>query len=419
MKDLLSERLTAMIASPVGIRIRRTLGIGPAPISNHEIDGIKVAGQVVVYFSDVPNRSYQLQQWLPVLERLHETHPVVLVFRKVPTFRQFRRLTSLPKIFLRRYDDLMNFYEFNDFKLALYVNNGVANFQSLSAPQIVHVHVNHGESDKLSMVSNQAKAYDKTFVAGPAAIERHAKALVDFDLTKLVQVGRPQLDQFFNSRLPPFAGTTVLYAPTWEGENEANNYSSLILYGERIVSTLASIPELRVVYKPHPRIFASLDPETVEAHTKIVSMLHEQNSIGKSHIISETENILDLFEDTNVLVTDISSVGLDFLYLHPQKPLVLAERRNDLVALHEEAPISRCCPVISASTVDELLPNIQNHFDGSLGMLSRLEMRKFYFGDFSKGQSTEKFLETVGTLIRERATKLPMSGLPRNSEYVD
>ena len=94
----------------------------------------------------------------------------------------------------------------------------------------------------------------------------------------------------------------------------------------------------------------------MEAHAKTVSMLHKQNSLGISHMISETENILDLFEDRNVLVTDISSVGLDLLYLHPQKPLILAERRNDLAALHEETPISRCCPVISASTVDELPP---------------------------------------------------------------
>ncbi len=58
----------------------------------------------------------------------------------------------------------------------------------------MHIHVNHGESDKVSMVSNQAKAYDKVFVAGEAAVRRHRAALVDFDESTLVRVGRPQLD---------------------------------------------------------------------------------------------------------------------------------------------------------------------------------------------------------------------------------
>ena len=174
------------------------------------MDRIHVAGEVVVYLSDVPNRAYQLEQWLPALENLNKVHPVVLVFRKVPTMRQFRSMTTLPKILLRRYDDLVNFYKFNDFKVCLYVNNGVANFQSLSIPELVHVHVNHGESDKLSMVSNQAKAYDKTFVAGPAAMERHEAALIDFDLGSFVKVGRPQLDSSFKSPIPEFSGRTVM-----------------------------------------------------------------------------------------------------------------------------------------------------------------------------------------------------------------
>ena len=178
----------------------------------------------------------------------------------------------------------MNFYEFNDFKLAHY---GLPMSMSITAK------------------TTNSRWCD-------------TKALADFDLTKLVKTRRPQLDQVFDSRLPAFSGTTVLHTPTWEGENEAKNYSSLVLYGECLVSTLVLVPELRVVYKPHPRIFASLDVET--------------------------ENILNLFEDRNVLATDISSVGLELLYRHPQKPLILAERRNDLAALHEETPISRCSP---------------------------------------------------------------------------
>ena len=52
---------------------------------------------------------------------------------------------------------------------------------------MLHVHVNHGESDKLSMVSNHAKAYDRVFVAGEAAVQRHLDGLLEFDTSRLVR----------------------------------------------------------------------------------------------------------------------------------------------------------------------------------------------------------------------------------------
>ena len=60
----------------------------------------------------------------------------------------------------------MTLYDIGDFKVGIYVNNSNRNFQSLNNPRMLHVHVNHGESDKLSSFSNQVKAYDRVFVAG-------------------------------------------------------------------------------------------------------------------------------------------------------------------------------------------------------------------------------------------------------------
>ncbi len=177
-------------------------------------------------------------------------------------------------------------------RLCLYVNNGVANFQSLSVPELVHVHVNHGESDKLSMVSNQAKAYDKTFVAGPAAVERHRAALIDFNLDSLVQVGRPQLDSSFKSPIPKFSGRTVMYAPTWEGENDANNYTSLEIFGERIITSLVSLPNTRVVYKPHPRISTTTNKDMAAANARVIEILHENHVAGGKHLVDDSTTSL-------------------------------------------------------------------------------------------------------------------------------
>ncbi|MDO2936055.1 CDP-glycerol glycerophosphotransferase family protein [Paeniglutamicibacter sulfureus] len=405
VKDWLAEQLRSAIVSKPGVKARRWLGLASAPVANHELDQIPVAAEVVVYFSDVVNKAYQLEQWLPTLEKLHQTHRVVLVFRKVPSFRHFRKLTGLPKIFVRRLDDLVNLYESNNFKLCLYVNNGVANFQSLSTAKPVHVHINHGESDKLSMVSNQAKAYDKIFVAGPAAIERHRAVLLDFDLDRLITVGRPQLDTHFASELPAFHGRTFMYAPTWEGENDANNYTSMDVFGEKIVEALIALPNTRVIYKPHPRIPTSTNPAIAGAHDHIRAMLEEQNAVGGQHLIAESFNILALFNDVDGLITDVSSVGLDYLYLHPEKPLILTDRRDDLEKLNREVPVSRASPVISESTRDVILTDLAPLL-GCSGNMQRLHMRSFYFGDRERGSSTTAFIEAVGKLIGERERQL-------------
>lgn len=405
MKEWLGPQLKSVVNSKSGIKVRRWLGMAPATVSNQEIDHVPVAGDVVVYFSDVLNKTYQLEQWLPTLEKLHEHHRVILVFRKIPTLRHFRKLTDLPKIFVRRFDDLVSLYDYNDFKLCLYVNNGVANFQSLSAARLVHVHVNHGESDKLSMVSNQAKAYDKVFVAGPAAIERHRKVLIDFDSTQLLSVGRPQLDQNFASVVEPFMGRTIMYAPTWEGENEANNYTSLDLFGVKIIRMLVALDNTRIIYKPHPRVWTSTNPSITEAHASIIELLNPMNHKGMNHVIAEGQNILDLFEDVDVLITDISSVGLDFLYLHVDRPLILTDRRNDMLSLNTEAPISKACPVINVDNQATMF----NDFEGVLLRTSseqREQMRTFYFGERLKGESTRDFLAAVDALISERELQL-------------
>ena len=375
-----------------------------------EYDGSYVKAEVVVYFGDRSSKFYQLEQWIPVLEQLHKHHKVVIVVRKGSALTSVLETTHLPVVFKRKFDPLQTFYHANDFKLALYVNNGMTNFQSLSFAPMVHVHVNHGESDKLSMVSNQAKAYDKVFVAGEAAVERHRRALIDFDESQLVRVGRPQLDIERPLELEPSSARTIMYAPTWEGENDANNYTSVDLFGPQIVEAVLRIPDARLIYKPHPRVETSKDPEMVEANARILELIVAANSpiVDETlqHQVLMQGDILGMFDTVDLLITDISSVGLDFLYLHPNKPLVLTDRRNDSETLNAEAPISRATPLINESTIDRvesLISEMLNH-DSSVEV--RHELRRHYFGDGEPGSSSVLFTEAVSRLIADRTVAL-------------
>src|SRR5699024_10658595 len=191
---------------------------------------------------------------------------------------------------------------------------------------------------KLSMVTNQAKSYDKVFVAGDAAIERHRRALIDFDESALVKIGRPQLGIDRPAELDPSTAQSIMYAPTWEGENESNNYTSVDLYGPQIVEATLRIPNTRLIYKPHPRVEASSDPASTEANTRIRALIDQANEAiidpAQQHQVLMQGDILAMFVAVDLLVTDISSVGLDFLYLEPHKPLALTDRRTDTTELN-------------------------------------------------------------------------------------
>lgn len=394
------------VRTKTGMKVRNALGLTQGQSGNHELDAVPVPGQIVVYFSDVPSKSYQLHQWLPVLERLHEVRPVLLVFRKVQTLRHFSDATKLPKIFVRRLEDLVTLYDSNDFSLCLYVNNGVANFQSLSNSRLVHVHINHGESDKLSMVSNQAKAYDHVMIAGNAALERHRAVLMDFDESRLLPIGRPQLDVDYTPILPAFEGRTVMYAPTWEGENSANNYTSMDVYGQQVIERLLAEPATRVIYKPHPRILNSSDVGVANAHLSILASLEESNAGGGKHVAALDEDILALFGDVDALVADVSSVGLDFLYLRPERPLILTDRRNDRESMNRDAPISGACPVIDGQPGNDVIELLIELIDRDAFKEQRLAMREHYFGHRVKGESTADFIRVIGELIDRRQAQL-------------
>ena len=360
--------------------------------------------EVVVYFPDPPSKFYQLAQWLPVLEELAERHRVLIVTRRKGSFERLDGCTTLAKAHAPWFRHLSELYDQIDFKVALYVNNGTRNFQSLAHQAMLHVHINHGESDKICMVSNQVKAYDRVLVAGEAALQRHQAALINFDQNKLVPVGRPQLDHVPASSLPTSERRTIVYAPTWEGENEANNYTSVDVYGAEIVSTVLAQPNVRLIYKPHPRIAHSTDESVREGHARIVELIESAQAADEQagHRVLLEGDMLALLTCCDQLITDVSSVALDFLYLSPDKPMFITDRRNDRELLERDSPVTRSSHIIDRSTLSTLGRTLTAEPTRATLQDDRQRMRTFYFGDGEVGESTERFVKTVSELIDER-----------------
>jgi hypothetical protein len=362
------------------------------PFTSESAGGAKVA----YFFADTPSRIYQIAQWLPVIEKSPADLNAVIITRSAATSEELRKLTNVPIIHARTFDLLMSLLELSKFKAIIYVNNSYQNFQTLSYQQAVHIHINHGESDKISMVSNQAKAYDRVFVAGPAAKDRYLKAVAWIDQNKLITVGRPQLDL----GQTPFAAEpklkTITYAPTWEGEDEANNYTSMDLYGKKIIDAALSQSDCRTIYKPHPRILTSKDPEVVAAHKYIISRLNKT-----PHQVLLEGDVIEVLLGTDLLISDISSVTLDYLYLKPEGAIFLSDRRTDFAALESESPVASAATIIDGESVDELSTRLKKTLEKDDLAAKRAEVCRYYFGGIAAGESSKTYFAAILKSINE------------------
>jgi hypothetical protein len=360
--------------------------------------------RVIAYFAGDPTRTYQLAQWLEVLEVLDRVHPVGLVLRDPDSAELIASRTDLPVLTATTFPELTELYAELDAKVVLYCNNSVLNFESLLDSRMLHVHVNHGESDKQSMASNNAKAYDRVFVAGDAAVDRYVTGLLDFDASRLVRVGRPQLDLPRTPLLAPSTRRTVLYAPTWEGDADYNDYTSVDTLGEAIVRAILEVPDVRLVYKPHPKVTTSLTPAIADAHLAIMGLVEEAARLDPTagHTQVLTGDILAVMPGCDAMVTDVSSVGLDWLYLHTDKPILLTDPHGDLEALHHQAPVSRCADVVGADDVRDLASLLDARLTHDEHHLARVAMRHHYFDDLDVGESTGRFLTEVTRLVTLR-----------------
>jgi CDP-glycerol glycerophosphotransferase (TagB/SpsB family) len=209
-------------------------------------------------------------------------------------------------------------------------------------------------------------------------------------------VGRPQLDLDIDSPLSESELTTITYAPTWEGEDEVNNYTSVDLYGPQIVEAALAVPHARLVYKPHPQVVESADPLVRANHKKIVDLI---SRAGAPHAYLPKANILGILPETDLLIADVSSVTLDYLYLRPHSPILLSDRRSNPAQLLADSPMSAACAVIDQNSISHIGELMTTALDADTHRDDRARMRTYYFGDTAKGSSTQAFWSAITSEI--------------------
>lgn len=367
-----------------------------------------------VYFQSGMDSVYQLEQWLWPMEQLsrHLGENALEIFVRDPQVAEhISRLTSLPVRFSRLTKGLDEFMSAPSLRLVFYVNQATGNFQGLRFPSPAHVHLSHGESEKISMVSNQLKAYDGVFTAGEAARVRIRRRLIGMSDDRMFDVGRPSLDRprvvpdewrrFLTSAdatATTQEGPVVFYAPTWEGDSDAMAYGSLAMNGEAIVCGLLGAG-YRVLFRPHPRT-GVLQPAFRAAVEHVKTILDEH----PAGFVDTTSEVGWQFDAADIALVELSSVAYDWLSV--QKPLVMVEPHNPGAELLPGGLLDRC-PTLGRD--DDVAVGVVELIRRELaaGDSTRIaQLSNWYLGPTGPGDQVKRFISASTSMIESRSAQL-------------
>lgn len=357
--------------------------------------------KVAVYFADGAVNMYQMRQWYRPLEELSKRWPVVVLARQATGAEKLLEEDSPPVAFVPTVRDLERFIATQDIRVVLYVNQNTRNFQMFRYGRRWHVFINHGESDKMYMTTNQYKAYDYAFVAGQAARDRLSRTLWDYDVDRrTIEIGRPQADHY-SGTLPytPDERTVVLYAPTWEGDRPSAHYGSIASHGETLVTRLLATGAHRVIYRPHPRS-GVVDEEYGAAHRRIVAAIEAANAADASahHVYDSAPELGWQLSAADVAIVDISAMVYD--RLAAGKPLMITRPVDDQASIDMQGYLADC-EWLTVEGAGDVVAEVER-VRADDAAIARLQMWvQHYFGDTTQGVATAKFHAAVERLMQE------------------
>lgn len=342
-----------------------------------------------VYFSGQPGLKYQLAMWLPYLEKLE--HRYVIVLREPSLFAPVRTITSAPVACCESMTALDE-VTVPSLEAAFYVNNAMKNTHFVRHPQLTHIQLLHGDSDKPPSYHPAAKMYDRLFVAGQAAIDRYHDHGVPIPADRFDIVGRPQVepievtDQHIGERAPK----VVLYAPTWTGFSSDVNYCSLPVAMPLLRALLAR--DVTVILRSHP--FTNKDSASSTRLSALQDLLAEDaRESGRAHVFgaaAERERtIVDCFNAADALISDVSSVVSDFLF--SAKPFAITDMVGEGDRFTDTFPMAKAAYVLRGdlSNLDAVLDEL---LETDPLEECRREARTYYLGDFPAENYADAFV---------------------------
>lgn len=305
--------------------------------------------------------------------------PLVLLLREYKHLIHERERASTHCLFFPKLTDIPQFAKSSaaTLKAVFYANNGIKNMHAIQAlPDAKHIQLLHGDSDKPPSFSPLTKMYDLIFVSGQMAIDRYIRNGVRIPIERFRIVGRPQVSAIHTNQSDPTSTRRqIVYMPTWRGLYKDSEFSSLNTAHTIIEKILDADDPTELHFKPHPLSYK--DPMWPEFVKEIRKALNRKRANGNKGVFcNDTTSPFELYNIADILITDISSVMIDFLY--SKKPI--------LCVLPTEFSPDDYPSLAACYQVENSLGNLKSELDAAIIndplYAKRAEIRDYSFGDF-------------------------------------
>lgn len=148
-----------------------------------------------------------------------------------------------------------------------------------------------------------------------------------------VDLGYPLLDRinlYTKQRTSAFSELTnnlkVIWTPRWTADKNVISGTSFFEYKNKIVGYFKKHPNDQLTFRPHPLAFENFINKGLMSKEEIDDYL--SNFSKYNMIYDKSDEYLSTFRDSNVLVTDFSSIIVEYLFFN--KPIILCKTSRDI-----------------------------------------------------------------------------------------
>ncbi len=321
---------------------------------------------------------YHVTMWLPAIEKTGE-HLVVFV-REQKHLKAFFDMPTVVAIYAQGTKNILALKP-DSASVMFHANNSMKNAEMIKKlPHITHVQLLHGDSDKPPSFHPTAVMYDRLFVSGQMAIDRYAQNNVSIPKNKFNIVGRPQLDYVSKPHKSAY-DLTIVYMTTWAGTFEDSDFSSLFM-SDKIVGELLKLKtglKTQIIFKPHPVSYK--DPNWGKVKKKIKKLATKNGDNHDFYLAKHNVNPFELYAKADILVSDISSTIIDFLY--SGKPYLVTNPHGLTRVQLEKYPSAKAGYLIE-NDASNLLNLVEKVLSDDFMIAEREDLRRHAFGDYGQ-----------------------------------
>ncbi len=150
--------------------------------------------------------------------------------------------------------------------------------------------------------------------------ELYANYMKEFS-SNLFAVGHTMLDYFYLNKDELSGDNLIIYAPHWSikhPKNENNtNYSTFDSFGQKILDYAKSHPEQKWLFKPHPKLYSTLEKTGIMTQDEIEKYYAQWEKIGTTCYDGD---YINYFKNSKALITDCGSFLTE--YFCTGKPVI-------------------------------------------------------------------------------------------------